>query len=659
MSTNSMNSRRIIIGLLATALILLGSLSSEAMLQGSPTTTVTTCGDVSAYTAAGSTTQGSITIGGQTFAIDEGTTITGSQLIIVGSSLCIQATLDASGNITVPTQVKADVETSMTLCGSVTTYAAATSTTPGSITIGGTTYIIAAGATIASGTTITTGSSICIQATLDPFGNIIIGQVESSLTICGAISAYTAASATGVGSITIAGQTLQIAPGTTFNNENLVAVGSTVCLSVTLNSNGQIFGTPTATLTQEPVLNLPGPETVTAGSTLSFTVTATDANMGATVTLSTTGTLPEGASFNPTTGGFTFTPNSAETGQTFTVNFTATDNLGGSTTGSVIIKVLGASEIAPAIAFISLPSPVVVAVGSTVAFNVIAVSQSGTQIPLTAIDLPAGASFNTSTGTFTFTPTSTEAGQTFTVSFEETGSTTQMPNGSIQIQVVSASGAATTAPPAISAPQGPIVLTAGTSYQIPVSAVSSTPNCTVSLASTDLPTGATLNSTTGLLTFTPSTTQAGLTFFVNLTATDCNGRSSSMIIPFLILPATGPGTIGTIEVPVTKIIFTPTVIGETSGSVTVTVFNLGTGTLTLNSATLTSGTDFHITGPSGAFGLQPGGTAEFTITFQPTHKGESTDTLTISSSDPANGSVTIGLKGDGLKNKTTTTTSSQ
>jgi PKD repeat protein len=73
-----------------------------------------------------------------------------------------------------------------------------------------------------------------------------------------------------------------------------------------------------------PTLTVPGNQTVVAGSWVNFTVTAASLNVGGAVSLSATG-LPPGATFDQTTGFFSWRPNSAQTGSHLVV-FTATDS---------------------------------------------------------------------------------------------------------------------------------------------------------------------------------------------------------------------------------------------------------------------------------------------------------------------------------------------
>ena len=76
---------------------------------------------------------------------------------------------------------------------------------------------------------------------------------------------------------------------------------------------------------QAPVLGAIGNRTVQVGATLTFTVTATDADLPANLlTLSST-TLPTGATFDPTTGVFSWSPTVGQTGDT-PLTFTVTDN---------------------------------------------------------------------------------------------------------------------------------------------------------------------------------------------------------------------------------------------------------------------------------------------------------------------------------------------
>jgi len=71
-------------------------------------------------------------------------------------------------------------------------------------------------------------------------------------------------------------------------------------------------------------LTVPGNRTATTGSWINFTVTTADLNPGRTITLSAT-QLPAGATFDPSTGVFSWKPSSSQTGY-YTITFTATDD---------------------------------------------------------------------------------------------------------------------------------------------------------------------------------------------------------------------------------------------------------------------------------------------------------------------------------------------
>jgi len=89
---------------------------------------------------------------------------------------------------------------------------------------------------------------------------------------------------------------------------------ASVSASITLNVQALI----------PPTLTVPGNQTVTAGTWINFTVAASSVNIGGTITLSETG-LPTGASFNQTTGIFSWKPSSSQTGS-YAIVFTAMDS---------------------------------------------------------------------------------------------------------------------------------------------------------------------------------------------------------------------------------------------------------------------------------------------------------------------------------------------
>ena len=95
-----------------------------------------------------------------------------------------------------------------------------------------------------------------------------------------------------------------------------------------------------AEVNQPPVLAHVGDQTVLLGNTLTFTAAATDADLPAQqLSYSLTGSVPAGASINPATGLFTWTPSSAQVGQVYTFGVRATDDGPGSLFAEEVIHV--------------------------------------------------------------------------------------------------------------------------------------------------------------------------------------------------------------------------------------------------------------------------------------------------------------------------------
>jgi hypothetical protein len=133
------------------------------------------CGTVGTFTAATSAAAGSLTIGASTIPIATGATVTG---LTTGQFACINATLNASGQLTAAT-----VSTGATqFCGTVTAYTASTATTAGTLTIAGATFGIAAG-TVFSPDILALNGNFCIQGTFNASGQLTGGTVTFAVPL--------------------------------------------------------------------------------------------------------------------------------------------------------------------------------------------------------------------------------------------------------------------------------------------------------------------------------------------------------------------------------------------------------------------------------------------------------------------------------------------
>jgi len=172
---------------------------------------------------------------------------------------------------------------------------------------------------------------------------------------------------------------------------------------------------PPTPINQPPALVAIGNKTVSEGQTLAFTVSGSDPD-GNALTYS-TGTLPSGAAFDPAMHVFTWTPGFDQAGS-YTVPFTVTDSGGLSASQSITITVLNVNR-PPVLAPIGNKT---VSVGQLLSFTISGSDPDGDPLTYSATaagTLPAGAAFDATTRTFTWTPSATQAGSypiSFTVS---------------------------------------------------------------------------------------------------------------------------------------------------------------------------------------------------------------------------------------------------
>jgi hypothetical protein len=164
-----------------------------------------------------------------------------------------------------------------------------------------------------------------------------------------------------------------------------------------------------------PVIATIGDKTVNEGQTLTFTVQASDPD-GDTLTYSASN-LPSGATFNPATHVFTWTPSYGQAGNYTNVEFTVTD--------SGTPMQLADQMITISVGHVNRP-PVFTNVGPQQAsttvplsFMVSATDPDGDAVTLSAAHMPQGAAFNPSTGAFSWTPAYYQTGN-YTVTFTAT-----------------------------------------------------------------------------------------------------------------------------------------------------------------------------------------------------------------------------------------------
>ena len=163
-------------------------------------------------------------------------------------------------------------------------------------------------------------------------------------------------------------------------------------------------------INQPPVLAAIGDRTVAEGANLSFTVSATDAD-GDPLTYSAFG-LPQGAAFNPATRTFSWTPDFSQAGTYPGVTFRAHDPFGADSE-AITITVTNTNQ-----------PPLLNAIGdrvlgeiSTLTFTVGAFDPDGNPLIFSASGLPPGATFDPPTRVFTWTPTYTQSGPYFGITF--------------------------------------------------------------------------------------------------------------------------------------------------------------------------------------------------------------------------------------------------
>lgn len=285
-----------------------------------------------------------------------------------------------------------------------------------------------------------------------------------------------------------------------------------------------------------PVVNVPGPSTATVGVQLAFTVTATDPDLPANIlTLQALG-LPTGATFDPATGRFLFTPLASQAGLTFTITFTANDN------GQPSLSTSKAVEIV-----VSPPEnqpPVLSSIGdkavdeeTELSFTTGAVDPNGDPLTFSlGIGTPEGASI-TASGLFTWNPSEAQGPNTYqiTIVVRDNGSPALPASETITVTVRE-----TNKPPVLTVP-GSFAVGEGEKLTFTVAVTDpDLPANIIIISAIGLPLGSSFDSTTGVFVWTPSGVQGEETYTMTFTATD-NGSPAQSASQQVAVLASGSG----------------------------------------------------------------------------------------------------------------------
>jgi outer membrane protein assembly factor BamB len=243
-----------------------------------------------------------------------------------------------------------------------------------------------------------------------------------------------------------------------------------------------------------PVLDQIEDKTIDENSLLEFTVNATDPDGD--VLVYSTSNLPAGAAFNPGTKTFSWTPTFSQSGPYPDVHFEVSD--GGSTDWVNITITVNNMNRPPVLDQIGDRT---IGENSLLEFAVNATDPDGDVLVYSASNLPAGATFNPNTKTFSWTPTIGQSGTYPDVYFEiGDGESTDWENITIVVDNVKR-------PPVLDQ-IGDRTINEDSSLEFTINA-SDPDGDALTYSASNLPDGAAFNPTTQTFSWTPTFGQSG------------------------------------------------------------------------------------------------------------------------------------------------------
>lgn len=271
-------------------------------------------------------------------------------------------------------------------------------------------------------------------------------------------------------------------------------------------------------------------------SSLNFTVSASDGDLPAqTLTYTMAGTitaadLPLGATLNPNTGAFAWSPAENQGGRDWQITFTVTDDGAPARSASenVIISVAEVNE-PPQLDAISDKT---VDEGETLTFTATASDSDHPTQTLTfslAAGAPVGAAINANSGVFTWTPGEADGGATYPITVQVTDGLATT-GQTLQVAVVEVNS-----PPTLDV--GPSARFVDEGVPLTFTVTASDPDIpaqTVALSASGLPAGASFEAASGAFAWTPTEAQGPGEYLVTFTATDDEGGEADAVVTITV-----------------------------------------------------------------------------------------------------------------------------
>ncbi len=314
-------------------------------------------------------------------------------------------------------------------------------------------------------------------------------------------------------------------------------VGMSVMITVMVSDSKAISELPEFRIQVSSAVNVPPPivnhdptiagapaTTATVGSVYSFTPVGDDEDDD--TLFFSIQNKPAWATFTPATGQLTGTPISANVGTTTNIVITVTDVRGANASLPAFNLTVNASAPANRPPTISGAPAATVTAGAAYSFRPVGNDPDGNTLIWSIQNLPAWATFSTTTGRLTGTPTAANVGTSarITISVSDSVATVSLPSFTIQVTAV-----ANRAPTITGVP--PTSVTAGQAYSFQPSAADPDGN-SLSFSIANRPSWATFSTTTGRLSGTP--TAADVASYAGIVITVSDGTAQTSLASFSI-----------------------------------------------------------------------------------------------------------------------------